>query len=236
MADREAQGGVEEAVQRVESEALSIAGVELRSGDDKRVSAGKPMRAAQSFKSQGERSAESLSMDDFDGPMSESASKLSLGDTPQLGALLAGGGGAGGGGIGMGERAMAAGKRSMNEPALGGVARGWTPQASVANRSEPLRQAKDAALFESSEAALEPSSAFGRQRVGPSHPDLSLGGDSAVMAGDRLKSVQNGSDNRSLSSSLNASSIMEKRKSPMRGERVLLFHPIQGRKEERDAL
>ena len=175
MADREAQGGVEEAVQRVESEALSIAGVELRSGDDKQVSAGKPMRAAQSFKSQGERSAESLSMDDFDGPMSESASKLSLGDTPQLGALLAGGGGAGGGGMGgMGERAMAAGKRSMNEPALGGVARGWTSGV-CGNRSEPLGQAK-MQLFSNLEAALEPSSAFGRRRVGPSHPDLSLGG------------------------------------------------------------
>ena len=32
--------------------------------------------------------------------MSESASNLSLGDTPQMGALLAGGGGAGGGGMG----------------------------------------------------------------------------------------------------------------------------------------
>ena len=223
MADREAQGGVQEAVQEVESEALSIAGIEPRSGDDKRVSAGKPMRAAQSFKSLGERSDGSLSMDDFDGPMSESASNLSLGDTPQLGALLAGGGGAGGGGMGgMGGMAMAAGKRSMNEPALGGVARGWAPQAPVANRSEPLRQAKDVALFESSEAALESSSAFGRRRAGPLRPDLSLGGDGAVMAGDRLKSAQNGSDNPSLSSSLNASSIMEKRKSPMRGEEVTL--------------
>ena len=74
----------------------------------------------------------------------------------------------------------------MNEPALEGVARGWTPQASVANRSEPLRQAKDAALFESSEAALESSSAFGRRRAGPLRPDLSLGGNGAVMAGDRL--------------------------------------------------
>jgi len=200
MADREAQGVVQEAVQREEIEALSIAGVEPRSGDDKQVSAGKPMRAAQSFKSQGERSAESLSMDNFDGPMSESASNLNLGDTPQLGALLAGGGGAGGGGMG----------------GMGGMA-------------------KDAALFESSEAALESSSAFGRRRAGPLRPDLSLGGDDAVMAGDRLKSAQNGSDNLSLSSSLNASSIMEKRKSPMRGEEVTLSS-TRSKSEKKNAM
>ena len=200
MADREAQGVVQEAVQREEIEALSIAGVEPRSGDDKQVSAGKPMRAAQSFKSQGERSAESLSMDNFDGPMSESASNLNLGDTPQLGALLAGGGGAGGGGMG----------------GMGGMA-------------------KDAALFESSEAALESSSAFGRRRAGPLRPDLSLGGDDAVMAGDRLKSAQNGSDNLSLSSSLNASSIMEKRKSPMRAEEVTLSS-TRSKSEKKNAM